>query len=879
MENDFLLKLKEVILQYISDERFGVSELANEVSMSRSNLLRKIKRETGISASQFIREIRLQQGMELLKESSHTVSEVSYQVGFGSPSYFIKCFREYYGYPPGEAGKYKKIEDSGIQEEGNTLQHQLAAIMFTDIQGYTALMQQNEEKAIALRTRHRRVFEDCMKKFNGRILQYYGDGTLSTFTSAIDAVKCGISLQLAYREEPRIPVRIGIHSGDIIFSEDGIIGDGVNVASRIESLAVPQSVLISGKVYDEVKNQTDIQCKLVGTFELKNVGKATEIYAIANTGLIVPEQDQITGKLKTATANKTIQTKTVRKRMIGAVIVAVSLFAIIAAYGIFKSTADNGFKFFSSSSKQEDYRKSIVVLPFRNDSNDSSNVYIVNGLMEAILNNLQKIEDLQVISRTSAEKFRNIPKTIPEIARELNVSYIVEGSGQKIGNQILLNIQLIEARSDKHLMAEQYNRQVEDIFQLQGEVAKNIADKIQVIITPEVAERIDKPPTDNLVAYDYFLKGLEYLKNDQKFEAIPFFEKAIEEDPEFARAYAATTMAYYFLDEGQSVKQYTHEIEYYSDKALLLDAQLPQSLIARALNYMHNDEHTLAIPYLEKALKFNPNSDIVLMFLVDMYVHHLPDTEKYLEYALKGLQVDISAYDSSASSINFLHISNAFIQAGFFEEAEKYINMSLNYQPENLYSQYVKAYILYAKDRDLDQTKDMLLATWKKDTTRLDIIQEIGKINYFIRDYPNAYTFYNRYIEITKKYHLDIYQSENIKIAWVLNKVNLKDLADEYLSKFKEFADQDKSIYRNMNLALYYSCLGKTEKALEHMELFSAEDHYFYWVILFMDVDPLLDDLRNLARYKKIKKRIDSRFWEWHNGIRKSLERKNLIEA
>ncbi len=176
------------------------------------------------------------------------------------------------------------------------MSRQLAAIMFTDIKGYTALMQQNEEQALRVRSKHRRIFNAITKKHRGKILQYYGDGTLSIFSSAIDAVNCGIELQQGFLEAPTIPVRIGIHTGDIIFNEEEIIGDSVNVASRIESLAVPGSVFISDKVYDEIKNQEFIQATRLKTFRLKNIEKPIEVYAIANEGLVIPDVEEIKGK-------------------------------------------------------------------------------------------------------------------------------------------------------------------------------------------------------------------------------------------------------------------------------------------------------------------------------------------------------------------------------------------------------------------------------------------------------------------------------------------------------------------------------------------------------------------------------------------------------
>jgi LuxR family maltose regulon positive regulatory protein len=184
---------------------------------------------------------------------------------------------------------------------------QLAAIMFTDIEGYSAMMQQNEEKAIQVRSKHRKIFNSTTESHNGKILQYYGDGTLSIFDSAIDAVKCGIEMQLSFMEEPNIPVRIGIHLGDIVISEEEIIGDGVNVASRIESLAVPGSVFISDKVYDEIKNQESLKTSLLKTFMLKNIERPTEVYAISNEGLIVPNTDDIKGKTEADPVSSSIK--------------------------------------------------------------------------------------------------------------------------------------------------------------------------------------------------------------------------------------------------------------------------------------------------------------------------------------------------------------------------------------------------------------------------------------------------------------------------------------------------------------------------------------------------------------------------------------------
>ena len=180
----------------------------------------------------------------------------------------------------------------------------LAAIMFTDIVGYTSLMQQDESKAKIIRDKHRKVLEDSILKYKGNIIQYYGDGTLSMFGSAVEAVKCAVEIQLELQKEPIIPLRVGIHIGDIVYEDEGAYGDGVNVASRIQSLAVSGSVLISDKVNDELLSHPEFITKSYGSFELKNVKRPTEVFAVKTIGLAVPLESELVAKA--GKANKSV---------------------------------------------------------------------------------------------------------------------------------------------------------------------------------------------------------------------------------------------------------------------------------------------------------------------------------------------------------------------------------------------------------------------------------------------------------------------------------------------------------------------------------------------------------------------------------------------
>jgi len=276
-------------------------------------------------------------------------------------------------------------------------------------------------------------------------------------------------------------------------------------------------------------------------------------------------------------------------------------------------------------------------------------------------------------------------------------------------------------------------------------------------------------------------------------------------------------------------------------------------------------------------LEYNPNSALVINTLSDFYTSYIPDTEKYLEYAIKGISLDIAAQDSITASFVYLALSNALVQSGFVNEAEKYINTSLEYYPDNLYSEYVKAYILFAKNGDLFDLKELLINALNKDSTRLDIMQEVGKICYFLRDYESAYMYYRKFIDSKEAQNLDIYRGENAKIGFVFSKMGLAEESEKLFMDFKNYADNDKSVYKDLSLAAYYSYRGEIENAIEHLELFSQETNYHYWIILFIKMDPLVDNIKDHPEFNRILKVMEFNFWSNYKKIKTSLRKKELL--
>ena len=454
---------------------------------------------------------------------------------------------------------------------------QLAAILFADIQGYTALMQEDEVMARAIRDKFKRELENEILLHQGRVVQFSGDGALCIFNSAIEAVRAAIGIQKRMQGEPKVPLRIGIHSGDVMFEEENIYGDGVNIASRIESFSVPGSVFISGKVYDEIKNQKDIETVSLGKFELKNVKVPLEIFAINNPGLVIPSKE-LRGKGIPVPENKISSKKIFIATAIG---IALIVFAIFL-YPVFIHSPAN-----SSNPK------SIAVLPFVNLSALKDDEYFTDGMCDEILTQLLKIGALNVISRTSMLPFRETKKTMREIGEQIGADVLLAGSVQKTNDKVRINVQLIDAKSDKNLWAETYDRDLKDVFAIQTEIAKQIAQSLNTTLSSQEKESFEEKPTDNVEAYDFYLRGNKYstsfwerhLPTDEP-NAIRMYEQAIKLDPKFLEPYDALIRFYIEIYwNKQTIKSDEYFIKAKDWLYKLLALKMDKSIIHLTLAY------------------------------------------------------------------------------------------------------------------------------------------------------------------------------------------------------------------------------------------------------------------------------------------------------
>jgi TolB-like protein/class 3 adenylate cyclase len=455
---------------------------------------------------------------------------------------------------------------------------QLAAIMFTDMVGYTALMQEDENKAKSNRDRHRKVLEESIQNHHGLILQYYGDGTLSVFGSAIEAVECAVEIQTELQKEPKIPLRIGLHIGDIVYSDDGVYGDAVNIASRIENLSVPGGVLISAKVFDEIKNHREFKTVFLEEHELKNVKHPIEVYAISNEGLVVPQMDQ----LKEKKSGKKGETFKISRKILTRIILSTLIITILGIAGLYLYNLLD----IRQPGKEINSEKSIAVLPFVNMSGDLNQDYFSDGISEEILNSLAKLEELKVAGRTSSFSFKGKNEDIRTIGDKLDVKLVLEGSVRKAGNQVRITAQLINVEDGFHLWSETYNRKMEDIFTVQEDIANRIVEKLKLQVQ-EPSE--DKGGTQNTEAYELLLKGSYFFHRgfEGKKKALRYFQKAVELDPGYAEAHAfiAETYQQYAGYNLMSSAEANARARTAAKKAISLDEFEPRA--HKVLAYIH----------------------------------------------------------------------------------------------------------------------------------------------------------------------------------------------------------------------------------------------------------------------------------------------------
>ena len=415
----------------------------------------------------------------------------------------------------------------------------MSAIMSADVKGYSRLMSADEEGTVKDLNACREIIAGCVHEHRGRIVDSPGDNVLAEFASTVEAVKCAVQIQEELKarnadvpEDRRMEFRIGVNLGDVIEEEGRIYGDGVNIAARLEGIAEPAGICISGTAFDQVKGKLSMGYEFVGEQTVKNIPDPVRAYKV-----LMEERDagKLIGVEKKAPKSRWMET--------AAVVVFVAIGLIIYQFYVSKQTPP--------VKEPSAGKPSIAVLPFDNMSSDPDQDYFGDGISEDLITDLSKISDLLVISRLSSFTYKGKSVKVQQIGEELGVRYLLEGSVRKANGDVRINAQLIDAATGQHLWAERYDGNTSDIFKLQDKITRKIAASLAVTLTQEDQERLTQKGTKNMEAYEAYLKGatiVNSLRNDpEKFaESLPWFEKAVELDPDYSLAYAALAETYIF---------------------------------------------------------------------------------------------------------------------------------------------------------------------------------------------------------------------------------------------------------------------------------------------------------------------------------------------
>jgi adenylate cyclase len=500
------------------------------------------------------------------------------------------------------------------------MERRLAAIFSTDVQGYSRLMGEDEVATIRTITVYREVMATLIQQHRGRVVDSPGDNLLAEFASVVEAVQCAVAIQreLSVRnaELPphrRMEFRIGINLGDVIAEGERIYGDGVNIAARLEGLAEAGGLCISGTVYDQVKTRLALGYEDLGAQAVKNSAEPVRVYRVLlEPEAAAPAASQKEGMIVVGAGHTRRQKGDAAHRVLR-VLRQKGVLALVGLVLILGGLVAGWQRYLAARppTLALPSKPSIAVLPFANLSGDPAQDYFSDGMTEVLITDLSKVADLFVIARNSVFTYKGKAVEVSKVGKELGVRYVLEGSVLRAGDKVRITAQLVDATTAYHLWSERYDRDLQNIFALQDELAQKILLALRVKLTPAEQVRFRRAPTKNLEAYDYFLRGRESHRRSTKeanVQAQQMFERAISLDPQYAAAYAALGLSRFMAwRNGWLPQSSLEQVLTLAQKAVELDDSLPLAHRVLGSVYLWQKQHDRAIAAAERALALDPN--------------------------------------------------------------------------------------------------------------------------------------------------------------------------------------------------------------------------------------------------------------------------------
>lgn len=595
------------------------------------------------------------------------------------------------------------------------MERKLTAIFSADVQGYSRLMGEDEEATIRTLTAYRELMTSRVQQHRGRVVDSPGDNLLAEFASAVEAVQAAVVIQKelkTYNEElsphRRMAYRIGINVGDVVVEGERIYGDGVNIAARLESLANGGGICISGTAYDQIENKLALSYEYIGEQTVKNIAKPVRAYKVQ----LEPGTATTPTVRAVPPAPRPIEKKVAQRRWPSAILAVVAVLVVGAGVAILRNIYQPPSSPPAAVPSAEvpalplPDTPSVAVLPFTNMSDDPEQEYFSDGMTDDLITDLSRLSGLLVIARHSVFAYKGKTVNMKEVSRELGVRYVLEGSVRRAGDQVRINAQLIDATSGYHLWAERYDRALKDIFALQDEIMQKIVRVLEIKLTKGEQERFRLAPTENLEAYDYFLRGWEhywYQTQKEMAQARQMFEKAVQLDPHYAGAHAGLSTAYLneFLFQWDPRPQTLERAFELAQKAVALDDSSALAHHALGVVYPIKKQPDQAIAELERAIALDPNYANAYAMLADT-LNWAGKPEEAIGLMKKAMRLNPHYEQYQAWYVYCLGSSYRF--AGQYEEAVTILKRSLLLNP-SFWPSYIHLAVIFSEQGQEEEAR------------------------------------------------------------------------------------------------------------------------------------------------------------------------------